>query len=115
MRRYIMHSVVVAMLLMIGTAHAQVQTGTLKFLRVNEVGDSFGPPGDAIIPEVVVSFDNVFFYGFQLRQDGNQISHQAMADLLREAFENNWTVTIEANVPAGKHQGMIIRVVVTKP
>jgi hypothetical protein len=115
MKRYIIHSVVVAMLLMFGTAQAQVQTGTLKVLRVNEVGDSFGPPGDSISAEVVVSLDNVFFYGFQLRQDGNQITHQAMVDLLRQAFENNWTITIDAIVPAGKHQGTITRVVVTKP
>jgi hypothetical protein len=93
-------------------------SGKVVMLRVNQVGDSFGKPPDNIIAEVVVQLDaqqsQNSASGFQLRNDANQLVHQGMLDLLRDAFNNGWRAHFDHEVPNGLTKGTIIRVWVTK-
>jgi hypothetical protein len=90
--------------------------GKVTLLRVHDVGTAYGPPNDKIDVEVIVWLDSQpgKAFGFQLRDDGNRPAHQGMLDLLRDAFRNNWTVTIDYNIDPGKNNGVIIRTWVTK-
>lgn len=92
-------------------------SGKIKMLRVNEVGDRFGPAADFIQAEVIVQLDNQTgdtASGFNLRVDANQPVRQGMLDLLRDAFNHGWRVHFDHNVPTGKAKGTIVRVWVTK-
>ncbi len=92
-------------------------SGKIKMLRVNEVGDRFGPAADFIQAEVIVQLDTHpagAASGFKLRADANQPVRQGMLDLLRDAFNNGWRVHFDHEVSTGKRKGTIIRVWVTK-
>ena len=91
-------------------------TGKLTFLRVHDVGTAFGPPTDRIDVEVVmkVSSQPDRAMGFQLRNDGNRPARQGMLDLLRDAFNHNWNVTVDYNLDTGRKNGVAIRVALTK-
>jgi len=92
-------------------------SGKIKMLRVNEVGDRFGPPADFLEAEVIVQLEQQTgdaASGFKLRVDSNQPVRQGMLDLLRDAFNNGWRVHFDHEVPAGKVKGTIVRVWVTK-
>jgi len=91
-------------------------SGKLTFLRVHDVGTKFGPPTDQIDVEVVVqlSTTGTKSYGFKLRDDTNRLAHAGMLDLLRDAFNHNWTATIDHETPTGKQNGVIIRVALVK-
>ena len=90
--------------------------GKLTFLRVNEVGDSFGPAGDAIRVEAIAQLDTEpgKSFGFELRNDKQRPAHQGMLDLLRDAFANNSTVLLDYFIPQGNNNGILIRVALTK-
>ncbi|MEO5698723.1 MAG: hypothetical protein ABIQ60_16505 [Burkholderiaceae bacterium] len=93
------------------------QSGKIVLLRVNEVGDRFGPSQDAIQAEVIVQLDTHpagAASGFGLRVDGSQPVRQGMLDLLRDAFNHGWRVHFDHNVPSGKKKGVITRVWITK-
>lgn len=94
----------------------QQATGKVTLLRVHDVGTKYGPPADQIDVEVVIWLDSQpgKAFGFQLRDDSNRPARQGMLDLLRDAFNNNWTVTIDYNIDPGKNNGVIIRVWLTK-
>ena len=78
-------------------------TGKLSLLRVHDVGTKFGPPSDQIDVEVVFRIQNDDrSFGFQLRADGNRVARHGMLDLLRDAFNNNWTVTTDFDIDTGK-------------
>jgi len=91
-------------------------SGRITFLRVHDVASGFGPPNDFLDVEVVIKLDtkpqNAF--GFQLRNDNNRPARAGMLDLLRDAFSHNGTVLIDYNLDAGKSNGTIIRVALTK-
>jgi hypothetical protein len=91
-------------------------SGKLTFLRVHDVGTGWGPANDFIDVEVVCMLDtkpsNAF--GFQLRNDSERPARAGMLDLLRDAFEHNWTVTLDYNIDSGKTNGVIIRTALTK-
>jgi hypothetical protein len=91
-------------------------SGKLTVLRVHDVGTKFGPPTDQIDVEVVIQLNTTpgKFFGFQLRNDFQRAARQGMLDLLRDAFNNNWTVTIDANLDAGRSNGVLIRTWLTK-
>jgi hypothetical protein len=92
-------------------------TGRLTFLRVHDVGTGYGPPTDFIDVEVVAKLDSTGpnkSFGFQIRNDGQRAARQGMLDLLRDAFNNNWTVTLDYNIASGKNNGTIIRVALSK-
>lgn len=91
-----------------------IQTaGKITFLRVHDVGTKFGP--DQLDIDAVIQLDGKTTpsYGFQLRTDTNQIARQGMLDLLRDAYAHNWPVTIDYDIPAGKQNGVVIRVALT--
>lgn len=100
-----------------GAQERLLQTrGTLSFLRVHDVGTGYGPRADHIDVEVVIKFrgrDNDAF-GFQLRNDANGRARQGMLDLLRDAFSNGNTVTIDYNIVPGKRNGRIMRAWLTR-
>lgn len=91
-------------------------TGKLTFLRVHNVGTKFGPPTDQIDVEVVMKLNTSTkrAMGFQLRNDSNRPARQGMLDLLRDAFNHNWTVSVDFDLPTGKNNGVIIRVALKK-
>jgi hypothetical protein len=92
-------------------------SGQLSLLRVHELGSGFGPANDFIDVEVVVQFAGrpADAFGFQLRNDDNLPARQGMLDLLRSAFNRAWIANIDHETPTGKHNGIIIRVWLTKP
>jgi hypothetical protein len=91
-------------------------SGKLTFLRVHDLGTRFGPPADQIDVEAVIKLNSrpERAMGFQLRNDGNRPARQGMLDLLRDAFNNNWTVVVDYNLDTGKKNGVAIRVALTK-
>jgi len=91
-------------------------TGKITLLRAHDVGTGFGPPADFINVEVVIRLDSQpnQAMGFQLRDDGNRPARQAMLDLLRDAFNHNWTVTVDYELAPGDSNGVILRVWLTK-
>jgi hypothetical protein len=92
-------------------------SGQLSLLRVHERGSGYGPSNDFIDVEVVVQFTGrpADAFGFQLRNDANLPARQGMLDLLRNGFNHAWITNIDHETPAGKHNGIIIRVWLTKP
>lgn len=93
-------------------------SGKLTFLRVHDVGTGWGKSTDFIDVEVVVKLDTEpdRAMGFQLRDDGNRPARQGMVDLLRDAFNNGWNVTINYDIDlvAGKKNGILTRTWLTK-
>lgn len=91
--------------------------GKLTLLRVHALGSAFGPPQDKIDVEVVIRLDSKpgESFGFQLRDNNDDTAvRRAMFDLLRDAFKNNWTVSIDYWMDAGKKNGIVHRVALTK-
>src|SRR5262245_27887391 len=92
-------------------------SGKITLLRVNDVGDTFGPANDNIHAEVIVHLDthpSNGASGFQLRADDNQPARQGMLDLLRDAFNHGWRVHIDHVIDPPKTKGTITRVWITK-
>lgn len=91
-------------------------SGKLTFLRVHDVGTGWGPSDDHLDVEVVIKVDTKpdQAFGFQLRDDGNRPARQGMLDLLRDAFNQNWQVSIDYRIDSGKDNGEVIRVWLTK-
>jgi hypothetical protein len=91
-------------------------SGKLTFLRVHDVGTSFGPSTDQIDVEVVMKLSSEpdRAMGFQLRDDGDRPARQGMLALLRDAFNHDWTVTADYDLDEGKKNGVAIRVALTK-
>jgi hypothetical protein len=91
-------------------------SGHLTFLRVHDVGTGWGPPDDHLDVEVVMKLDSQpdKAFGFQLRDDENRPARQGMLDLLRDAFNQNWEVSIDFEIDADKDNGEVIRVWLTK-
>jgi hypothetical protein len=91
-------------------------SGKVTFLRVHDVGTGWGPPSDQLDVEAIIRINtrpNQAF-GFQLRNDNQRAAREGMLDLLRDAFNNNWTVTIDYHIDDGKNNGRIIRTALTK-
>lgn len=93
------------------------ETGKLTMLRVHDVGTGYGPRSDFIDVEVVVRLNTASgkAFGFQLRNDDNRAARQGMLDVLRDAFNHNWTVTIDFEITPPKKNGVIRRVALSKP
>jgi hypothetical protein len=92
-------------------------SGKIVLLRVNEVGDLFGPANDNIQAEVIVQLNTHppnGASGFNLRTDANHPVRQGMLDLLRDAFNHGWRVSIDHIIEPPKTKGRIIRVSITK-
>jgi hypothetical protein len=92
------------------------RTGLITFLRVHDLGSGFGPPSDFVDVEAVIKLDSEpsDAYGLQLRNDRHRPSHQGMLDLLRDAFFDNRRVTIDFSIVPGRHNGLILRVALSR-
>lgn len=116
-RRYVL-AVAIAFLALVGSAHAGLvnTSGKITSLRVHDVGTKYGPASDKIDVEVVITLNTEAgkAFGFQLRNDGNRPVRAGMLDLLRDAFNNNWTVNIDYKSNPGKKNSVLIRVWLTK-
>jgi hypothetical protein len=107
------------LVLLSAAASAQVNaSGKVTLLRVHDLGTGYGPPSDFIDVEAVIWLDSQpgRAFGFQLRNDQFLPARQGMLDLLRDAFANNWNVSIDYLVPAGHTNNFVlIRAWATKP
>ncbi len=90
--------------------------GKITLLRTHDVGTKYGPPTDQIDVETVIQLNTKpgMAFGFQLRDDAQRVTREGMLDLLRDAFRNNWTVSIDYTITPPKKNGVIIRVWVEK-
>lgn len=97
-------------------AGIDVASGKLTLLRIHDVGTRYGPPSDEIDVEVIIRLDSVptKAFGFQLRDDGNRPVREGMLHLLRDAFNNDWTVTLDYYAEPGRNNSILFRVWVTK-
>jgi hypothetical protein len=91
-------------------------SGQLTMLRVHDVGTGYGPPQDFMDVEVVIALKSQpgKAFGFKLRDGTDRVTHDAMVDLLRDAFANGYNVVINAELPTGKTNGVLNRVWVTR-
>jgi len=94
-------------------AHAD---GKVSLLRVHELGTAYGPATDSIDVEVVFQLSTLprITIGFKLRVDADQAVHAAMLDLLRDAFTFGWTVHVDYEIGAGKVNGTLLRLWLTR-
>lgn len=99
------------------SADILLATGQITLLRVHDVGTGYGPPGDTINGEVIMQISSRpgQAFGFALRDDGNRHARQGMLDLLRDAFNNDWTVSIVYDIESGDNNARLFRVWLTKP
>lgn len=89
--------------------------GRIVFLRAQDEGTFYGPPDDQIDVDAVFILDSSDgAYGFTLRNDVNLVAHQAMFSLLRDAYLNDLTVTVDYLIAPGKKNGVAVRVVLTR-
>ena len=90
--------------------------GKLTLLRVNKLNDAFGPNNDQIRAEAIFKLDSVpnRAFGVRLLDDNNRAVGQGMLDLLRDALRKDWVVHTDFEVPAGKNNGLAIRIWVTR-
>lgn len=91
--------------------------GKLIFLRVHRLETGFGGEGDKIEGEVVgkISSQPTHAFGFTLRRNPDLPTHQAMLDLLRDAFANDWTLTVEYELDEGDRNGQVLRIELERP
>jgi hypothetical protein len=99
-----------------GQTQIRNASGKITALRVHDVGTGYGPASDSIDVEVVITLNTQpgKAFGFQLRNDTNRVARQGMLDLLRDGFNNDWTVNIDYDIIPGKNNGVIFRVWLTK-
>jgi hypothetical protein len=90
--------------------------GEITFLLVHNRGGGFGPANDKIDVEVVFKLASKpdQAYGFQLRDDAQRPAREGMLALLRDAFENGWTVGADVDLPADRKNGVASRVWITR-
>jgi hypothetical protein len=90
--------------------------GKLTFLRAHDVGTGWGPPNDQLDVGVVFILDSVpqDAFGFQLRTDANEPVREAMVGLLRDAYVNNLTVSVDYFIDPGKHHGRAFRIALVR-
>jgi hypothetical protein len=91
-------------------------SGKVTFLRVHNVNSKFGPNDDQIDVEVVMKISSQpdRAMGFQLRNDTNRPCRQGMLDLLRDAFNHNWTAVVDYDLEDGRSNGVAMRVALQK-
>lgn len=120
MRHFLLPLALAYSCLFISASHApnglENARGKITLLRIHDVGTKYGPPTDQIDVELVIWLDTKpgFAFGFQLRNDNQRVAREGMMELLRDAFRNNWQVSIDYNINPPKKNGIIIRTWVEK-
>ena len=98
-----------------GIGQIRAETGTVAQVRVQELGDRYGPHTDLIKAELIVKLTNSpMAFGLGLVDDNTLSAHKASLNVLREAFKTNSRVRVEFSVN-GPTTGRIIRVVRVTP
>ena len=97
-------------------AQVEATTGKVTLLRINRVGGSYGPASDKLDAEVIIKMSSKpdYAFGFQLRKDNDEITHQAMLTVLRESYNSDRNVKIEYTREGSKKNLFIIRVILEK-
>lgn len=97
-------------------AQVEATTGKVTFLRINRVGGNYGPPSDNLDAEVIIKMSSKpgYAFGFKLRKDDDQLTHQGMLMILRESFTSDRNVKIEYTKEGSKKNLFIIRVILEK-
>jgi hypothetical protein len=88
------------------------KTGKIVFLLAEDLAYGYGPPGDELDAEAVFILNAIGEggYGFQLRNDDNLPSRQAMFSLLRDAFVHDLTVSADYLIEPGRINGIAVRI-----
>ena len=83
---------------------------------VQEVQLAIAAKPDKIDVEVVTKLDSMpdHAFGFQLRSDENGPARRAMLDLLRDALDEGYRVTLDIDILDQRRNGIIMRTAVTK-
>jgi len=91
--------------------------GHVTMLRVHDLGTGYGAGNDFLDDEVIIRLDTQTdkAFGFQLREDEFRPAREGMLNLLRDAFNQDWIVTINYLAEPDANNGEIIRVWLTKP
>jgi hypothetical protein len=91
-------------------------SGHITFLRVHDVGTGFGRPPNVLDGEVACLLDSApqGAFGFQLRNDANELVREAMAGLLRDAYVNDLKVSVDYFIDPGKHNGRAFRIALVR-
>lgn len=87
--------------------------GQVKFLRVGDPTNVWGPPNDAMRTEVVVILDTQpdIAAGIELEEGDPALpSRLAMLSVLRDAYVHKLQVGIAVERPQGKKTGILRRV-----
>lgn len=94
----------------------EATTGRVTFLRLNNIGEGYGPPGDKIAAEVIIKISSKpdYAFGFQLRKDDNELTHTAMFEMLHYAFTNNLDVRIEYTRLPNRKNFILFRVILER-
>ena len=89
-------------------------SGHVTSILAHDVGSDSS--NDLTDVEVIVQLDTQpgKSFGFQLRNDKNRPARQGMFDLLRDAFNNNSTVTLDGSTVPVTDNGLIIQATLTK-
>ena len=78
-------------------------TGTVAWVRVNNVETGFGPSNDFIDGEVIFQLNNGDRYGYRLRDNRNALVAEAGVSLLLEAMRNGWRVEVDYSDCGGRN------------
>lgn len=92
-------------------------SGKVASLRVEDLSSQEGSDEARYELEVVVHLDGEpdKSFGFRLQPESHQAAREGMLDLLRDAFRNDWVVTIGYTVEAGRPEGVIVWTRLTQP
>ncbi len=106
----------VTILLLDADAQVEATTGKVTFLRINRVGGSYGPASDKLDAEVIIKMSSKsgYAFGFKLRKDDDELTHQGMLMILKESFNNDRNVKIEYTTEGSKKNLFILRVILEK-
>ena len=90
------------------------KTGKIKHLRVNDLNNVWGGPGDELRTEVIVVLDSDGgrgAVGFDLHaDDANLPARLAMLSVLRDAYIHDLPVALGYNIDEGKSNGYLVRI-----
>jgi hypothetical protein len=88
----------------------QSASGRVTFLRVNDGG--FGPPTDFLDAEVIFMMDTQPQRAFGIKLENP--AREGMLALLRDAFTNNFNVSIDYNQVLSRFNSLAFRVALVK-
>ena len=84
-------------------AQLENASGKVVFLRL-QAADGYGPSSDFIDGEVVIKLNTKpdMAFGMQLRNNNERSVREGMLLLLREAYKNDWNISIDYWINSGK-------------